>query len=40
MVRGQGLPSAEAEMLDLVYLATGIGVLILFVGYAAALRRL
>jgi len=26
-------------MLDLIYLAAGVGVLLLFVGYAALLRR-
>jgi hypothetical protein len=30
----------EADMLDLIYLALGIGVLALFAGYAAALGRI
>ncbi len=30
----------EADMLDLIYLALGIGVFAAFAGYAAALRRL
>jgi hypothetical protein len=30
----------EADMLDLLYLAIGIGVFALFAGYAAALRRI
>jgi hypothetical protein len=30
----------EADMLDLIYLALGIGVLALFAGYAALLRRI
>jgi hypothetical protein len=30
----------EANMLDLIYLALGVGVFLLFAGYAAALRRI
>jgi hypothetical protein len=30
----------EADMLDLIYLALGVGVFALFAGYAMALRRL
>jgi hypothetical protein len=30
----------ELEMSDLLYLALGVGVFLLFAGYAAALRRI
>jgi len=38
--RGPSAADREADMLDLIYLALGIGVFALFAGYAALLRRI